>query len=416
MQRLDALASNALPKLEWLGNPKATEFLRAKSVKSIATARQYKDLLRFVLGQNPDAFLLLDKAGKEKILTEYILANAPPKLAAATLRTRIDGGVRSLCNYWEVKDINWDKLDSIMPKGRREADVRPPTIDEIRRLLATCDLRLKAVILIFISCGCRLGALVKGQDYPEPKLKDLKPIKTDVQGRTWDIASLKLYSGTAEEYVTFVSSEALYAIRDYLNQRKASSEVLGPDSPLVRDDWDKSVYIGINKDSYGDIQNARPIARRTLESLIQTRWIQAGVRVREPGFSGFKEFKAVHGFRSYFTTRLESGGMSTARIKLLRGDSRGTYGSYDRPALEELAKSYAQCQRALFIDEKFTVREKVTDETRAQIDSMRASFEEENRRLREQNQADQVKILQLVSDLSRKLEEIEEERRREKSI
>jgi hypothetical protein len=303
-------------------------------------------------------------------------------------------------------------IDSIIPKGHHEADVRPPAVEEIRKLLDQCDLRLKALVLILLSSGCRIGALTKGQDYREPRYKDLHVFEMEVDRKKWHFASIKLYVGSAEEYTTFISSEAYQALIDYLRLRRTDGENIGSESPLIRDDWDKSVYKGRHKRDDVDINNPQPVAKRTLEVLLQIRWIRSGIRELQPGFKGYKKFKAAHGFRSFFTTKLQSAGMSEARIKL-RGDARRTYGSYDRPPVEELAKSYAQYQKALFIDEKY-----VQSDT---IAKQRQQLLEENKKLTERvkllegSKVDMERALAMISELNRKLEEIEQERIREKA-
>lgn len=54
--------------------------------------------------------------------------------------------------------VNWKKVTIGLPRERRYADDRAPTIDEIRRLTEYPDRRIKSIILTMISSGMRLGA------------------------------------------------------------------------------------------------------------------------------------------------------------------------------------------------------------------------------------------------------------------
>jgi len=45
-----------------------------------------------------------------------------------------------------------------LPKEKKYAEDRAPTIEEIQKLLEYPDRRIKVIILTMISCGMRLGA------------------------------------------------------------------------------------------------------------------------------------------------------------------------------------------------------------------------------------------------------------------
>jgi hypothetical protein len=72
----------------------------------------------------------------------------------------VRGYVKSIKLFCEVAElpIVWKKITRGLPKGRRFADDRGPTIEEIRRLAEYPDRRIKAIIYSMASGGFRVGA------------------------------------------------------------------------------------------------------------------------------------------------------------------------------------------------------------------------------------------------------------------
>ncbi len=54
--------------------------------------------------------------------------------------------------------LNWKKISRGLPIGRRAANDRAPTTEEIRRLIEYPDRRIKAIVFTMISSGIRIGA------------------------------------------------------------------------------------------------------------------------------------------------------------------------------------------------------------------------------------------------------------------
>ena len=57
--------------------------------------------------------------------------------------------------------VPWEKIARCLPRGKKFADDRAPTIQEIRRIIEQPDRRIKPVVCIVASAGIRLG----GWDY-----------------------------------------------------------------------------------------------------------------------------------------------------------------------------------------------------------------------------------------------------------
>lgn len=54
--------------------------------------------------------------------------------------------------------VNWEKLNKKLPKGREAADDRPPTVEEVKKILRFVDPRIRLIVLVMISSGIRIGS------------------------------------------------------------------------------------------------------------------------------------------------------------------------------------------------------------------------------------------------------------------
>jgi len=116
-----------------------------------------------------------------------------------------------------------------LPKGRRYANDRVPTIEEIRKLIEFPDRRIKVTVLIMISSGIRVGA------FDNLKWKHVIP-KKDNNGNII-AAKIIVYAGDREEYFSFISAEAFYTLQEYINFRQSCGEEITGESWISRDIW-----------------------------------------------------------------------------------------------------------------------------------------------------------------------------------
>jgi integrase len=78
------------------------------------------------------------------------------EITGSTLRNYIKP-IKLFCEQMDIT-IPRNKITRGMPKGRKYANDRAPTIEEIRRMLDYPDRRIKPIIYTMASSGIRLGA------------------------------------------------------------------------------------------------------------------------------------------------------------------------------------------------------------------------------------------------------------------
>jgi hypothetical protein len=68
--------------------------------------------------------------------------------------------VKVLKLFCEMNDlfVPWKKLTRGLPKGKNYADDRVPRLDELQKIIAYPDWRMKAIVCTMVSSGIRLGA------------------------------------------------------------------------------------------------------------------------------------------------------------------------------------------------------------------------------------------------------------------
>ena len=125
------------------------------------------------------------------------------EIAGATIRNYAKS-IKLFCDMSDIP-IPWKKITRGLPRGKKYADDRIPTLEEIKKLVEYPDRRIKAIVYTMASSGIRVGAW----DYLQ--WGHIRPIE---KNGTVVAAKMIVYAGEDEEYFTFISSEAWQAIKD----------------------------------------------------------------------------------------------------------------------------------------------------------------------------------------------------------
>ena len=320
------------------------------AIRNEATRDPYeRRLINFLrnVEMDPDSFVDLAKreprAAEKKIIlfiNEQVQRAEEGQITESTIRNPL----KAIKLLLEMNDIslNWKKIRRLLPPARGYALDRIPTIDEIRNILDAADARGKALTLMFLTSGLREGAI------ESLRISDFSPLYSDEKVVAGKII---VYNGEPERYTTFITPEALNALEKYLEFRRDHGEILGHRSPLFRDKFDpiKGMYGHGKQDAE---KNAIPMTAPAVRQYYNRLLYSVGIRSEKKRRHEF----SVHGYRKFFKTRCELGGMKPINVETLMGHSTGISDSYYRPTEKDLLDDYLKVVDQLMIYETQKLR------------------------------------------------------------
>jgi hypothetical protein len=256
------------------------------------------------------------------------------EITGATLRNFIKA-IKLFCEMSDIP-IAWKKITRGLPKIRRHANDRAPTLEEIQKLCEYPDRRIKGIVYTMASSGIRLGAW----DYL--RWKDIQPIER--QGKVV-AAKIIVYAGDDEEYFSFITAEAYHELQRWMQYRQDSGEEIHQNSWVMRQLWDtkKGYY------HHGTIKNPEKLKSVGLKRLMEDALWTQGLRKKSDLKRNRYEFQTDHGLRKWFKTRCELSGMKSINIEVLMGHSIGISDSYYKITEDELLREYLKASGFLVI-------------------------------------------------------------------
>jgi hypothetical protein len=260
------------------------------------------------------------------------------EITGATVRNYLKS-IKLFCEMADIP-ITWKKITRGLPRGKNYADDRIPTIEEIQKLLEYPDRRIKAIVYTMTSSGIRLGA------WNYLRWGHIRPI-IEKDGKDVVTAKIIIYAQEGEEYFTFISKEAYHSLKEWVNYREESGELIDEDSWLMRDLWDTRVAQG-----RGLVTKPKKLASSGIKRLIERAIWAQGLRKKLENGKKRHPYSAIHSFRKWFKTRCEIAGMKPINIEKLLSHSIGISNSYYRPTDTELLEDYLKVSDLLQIDKQ----------------------------------------------------------------
>ena len=226
--------------------------------------------------------------------------------------------------------VNWKKISKGIPSGRKAANDRAPTVEELRRLSEYPDRRMKPIIYLMASTGIRLGA------FDTLKWKDITPI---FENNEIIAAKLMVYPGDNENYFTFMTPEAYDSIKEWMNYRAPHGEKITGESWLMRDLWQTTEMNYGAK--FGVATYPKQLKSLGIKSLIERALKAQGLvkPLSKEKKERRRERKGAHGMRKYYQTNADQR-MKSINVEILMGHSIGVSDSYYRPKEKEILEDY----------------------------------------------------------------------------
>jgi integrase len=287
--------------------------------------------------------------------------------AIGTVRNYVKS-IKLFCDMADLQ-ISWAKITRGLPRAKRFADDRAPTLQEIRKIVEYPDRRIKPVICIMASTGIRVGAW----DYL--KYGHITPIE-----REGKVAAAKVlvYAGTPDSYITFMTPEAYREVEAWMKFRKQCGEKISSDSWVMRDLWDTEAAIRKNMHTNGVVTMPKKLSSIGVKRLIERGLWAQGLRKDLEEGKKRHEFATCHALRKYFKTRCELAGVKPINVENLMGHSTGISNAYYRPSESELLEDYLKAMDSLTIDD--------TRRLKIEVESLKADLselEQKNKRIEE---------------------------------
>lgn len=271
------------------------------SVRSAVTLHTYEEgIVDFcIYMRNHDLSDLVEKGDKDpKLMARHIYQYVHQRYKKdGRSREKMMHYICAIKKFFSSNFVDLNYIPSFNSLGPKQPAVkdRTWTKQEIKKLLAKADLRLKVAILLLLSSGMRVGALCT------LRVGDI----AKMQNGCYKITA---YKGTAYEYVTFCTAEAAQMLEQYLEFRRLRGEVVAADSPLIRD----SFKLGA--------QRARFLLPDNLANLLRYLYRDCGLRAPQNSDPRKRyEVMCVHGFRKFFNTALINSGVSALYKEKMMG-------------------------------------------------------------------------------------------------
>jgi integrase len=288
--------------------------------------------------------------------------------------------------------INWKKIRRGLPPRKNAADDRPPTREEIKKLLDYPDRRIKVIVLVMLSSGIRIAAW----DYL--KWKHIKPFRDDNIGII--AARLVVYAGEPEQYITFITPEAYDALEKWMAFLASFGEKITSESPLMRDAWQTTNVKQWQR--IGLATYPKRLKSSGIKRLLERALWEQGIRQQLEAGQKRHEFKAAHGFRKFYDINANTA-MRSINVELTMGHSTGISESYYKPTEDEILKDYLNAIPKLTINEEAEINRELTKLRLSTVENSyiaKSKFEEKDNQIASLNE----KVNELESSLGSQLQ------------
>ena len=218
----------------------SSEVTRKKYARELQLFLEYNGFDGSTVQQKSQSFYDFSrKTDADKIsdmLIKYLLFQIKRARRGDIAESTIRNYYKPLKLFCEMNNIilNWKIISKGIPKAPGTSNDRIPTIEEIQKLIEYPDRRIKPITYTMLSSGIRVGA------WEWLRWRDVIPIEQD---GNIVVQRLVVYSGEPEQYFSFVTPEAYFALNEWMSFRASQGENITKASWLMRDLWDTGLML-----------------------------------------------------------------------------------------------------------------------------------------------------------------------------
>ena len=332
------------------------------AIKSPATRKGYENSLRRYLNhlkikEVDDLLLHSNPRYIESQIIDYIMALRNSGISYATIQFL----VTPIFTFYQLNDIilNRKKVSRYLGEYKRVVRDQAYSTQQIQTALQHADQRMRMIILILSSTGCRVGSL------PGLTLGNLTMLPQNKYG----LYRIVFYEGTNNEYYTFTTREAaMTGIDPYLQYRQRCGEKITFNEniqkwepaviPLVRPQFDVSDILQVR-------DNKQPMKLNSLRKALENHLLRCGLRQREhptaPNSTKRvrKTISLSTGFRKHVISTFIEAELNHEIRELLVDHSTMLDQHYFRPTEDQVLAEYMKAEPSLTIDPSMRLRKEV---------------------------------------------------------
>ena len=302
------------------------ELMFSEAIKCEATKQSYQyglnGFLKFHNIRSQDV-LVLDHSEIQIMVEDYVFSMKKRNVNRNTIRAYLAG----LKLFLDLNDvmINWVKIKKFMPESVKKSGQKAYTNEDVRELLSTSvNKKYRALVHVLASSGMRIGAI------RELRFRDLEDMPHGCK-------SVLVYADTKDEYLTFISPEAIKALDEYHDERKLKGDKINSESFVFA-----SSYSGFKK------------ITETGMKMVMAKQVK---KLNRKTIDGKRHDKMMnHAFRKRFNTILKS----NQKINIVLAERMMGHSvtipldnSYLDVSKENLFNEYLKALPELYIDEKY---------------------------------------------------------------
>jgi integrase len=329
-------------------------------IKSPATQSGYKRSLRrylvFLKLKEVDDLLPMNPSARliESQIISYIMSLREDGIAYATIQYL----VAPIFTFYQLNDIilNRKKVSRYLGEYKRVAKDGLYTIEQIQTTLQNPDARMRMIILILASTGCRIGAL------PSLTLGNLKKIPE------YGLYRVTFYENTNNEYYTFSTRECTRTgIDNYLLYRQRCGEKLSfdestnrwqpEDVPLIRKQFDMNDLL--------QVKQPKPMGLNAIKDALAVHLVRCGLRTKEHPTAPQsikrirKSVSLSKGFRKRAISIFIEAELNHEIRELICDHATQLDQNYFRPTEDQVLREYLKAEPYLTISDEYRLKTEV---------------------------------------------------------